>query len=443
MRREGKHLTSFGSNRGSRPSTRRYAACGTIETQAHGRPSRPPPPARRARTNHRHGAAGYVAMPVAAVTEHFLRFAQHDILAEHLTCTSAVPQGRLLPSIVLRSSCSLPLLARLCECVRHMPAGDRDSFARTASLLFSIEAYKVIRQPYKTYFRPHDDLIACGLTQGGDIHAYPDQSALPVWSVASSRSASSRTALSAARPVREADARGRGDTGKGAGFCRYRRCTRRRPFRFRAKPRSSSRGAPDGIFHLAAIVSGEAELDFDKGYRDQSSTARAISSMRSALLTIRMATSLALSSPRDRRGRSALPFPIPDDYHLTRSRATGTQKAICEAAALRLQPPRLLRWHRHPPCRRSASGPASQPRRLPASSPISARAAGRPGSRAACFGGCPHWHTSPRSAVGFLIHGATIDLERSARGRNLSMPGLSATWASRSKRCGALPAKRP
>src|SRR5215475_9307419 len=27
------------------------------------------------------------------------------------------------------------------------------------------------------------------------------------------------------------------------------------------------RGRPDVIFHLAAIVSGEAELDFDKGYR--------------------------------------------------------------------------------------------------------------------------------------------------------------------------------
>ncbi len=26
-------------------------------------------------------------------------------------------------------------------------------------------------------------------------------------------------------------------------------------------------GRPDIIFHLAAIVSGEAELDFDKGYR--------------------------------------------------------------------------------------------------------------------------------------------------------------------------------
>ena len=30
---------------------------------------------------------------------------------------------------------------------------------------------------------------------------------------------------------------------------------------------SSSPTAPDVIFHLASIVSGEAEADFDKGYR--------------------------------------------------------------------------------------------------------------------------------------------------------------------------------
>jgi D-erythronate 2-dehydrogenase len=38
-----------------------------------------------------------------------------------------------------------------------------------------------------------------------------------------------------------------------------------------------------------------------------------------------------------------------------------------------------------------------------------------------------HWHASPRSAVGFLIHGATIDTEAVGARRNLSMPGLSAT----------------
>ncbi|HWL58365.1 MAG TPA: NAD-dependent epimerase, partial [Paracoccus sp. (in: a-proteobacteria)] len=38
-----------------------------------------------------------------------------------------------------------------------------------------------------------------------------------------------------------------------------------------------------------------------------------------------------------------------------------------------------------------------------------------------------HWHTSPRSAVGFMLHAATIDVDLVGPRRNLSMPGLSAT----------------
>src|SRR6202162_4495912 len=38
-----------------------------------------------------------------------------------------------------------------------------------------------------------------------------------------------------------------------------------------------------------------------------------------------------------------------------------------------------------------------------------------------------HWHASPRSAVGFLIHAATMDTAAVGARRNLSMPGLSAT----------------
>src|SRR5262245_16100587 len=35
-------------------------------------------------------------------------------------------------------------------------------------------------------------------------------------------------------------------------------------------------GRPDTIFHLAAVVSGEAELDFDKGYRINLDSTRAL-----------------------------------------------------------------------------------------------------------------------------------------------------------------------
>ena len=38
-----------------------------------------------------------------------------------------------------------------------------------------------------------------------------------------------------------------------------------------------------------------------------------------------------------------------------------------------------------------------------------------------------HWHASPRAAVGFLMHAATLDLAPLGARRTLSMPGLSAT----------------
>src|SRR5438067_13816140 len=38
-----------------------------------------------------------------------------------------------------------------------------------------------------------------------------------------------------------------------------------------------------------------------------------------------------------------------------------------------------------------------------------------------------HWHATPKSAVGFLIHAGTMDLAAVGPRRNLSMPGLSAT----------------
>jgi nucleoside-diphosphate-sugar epimerase len=38
-----------------------------------------------------------------------------------------------------------------------------------------------------------------------------------------------------------------------------------------------------------------------------------------------------------------------------------------------------------------------------------------------------HWHASPRAAVGFLIHAATIDTAKVGPRRNLTMPGLACT----------------
>jgi nucleoside-diphosphate-sugar epimerase len=38
-----------------------------------------------------------------------------------------------------------------------------------------------------------------------------------------------------------------------------------------------------------------------------------------------------------------------------------------------------------------------------------------------------HWHATPRSAVGFLLHAGTMDLAAVGSRRNLTMPGLTAT----------------
>jgi nucleoside-diphosphate-sugar epimerase len=38
-----------------------------------------------------------------------------------------------------------------------------------------------------------------------------------------------------------------------------------------------------------------------------------------------------------------------------------------------------------------------------------------------------HWFASPRAAVGFLVHAATLDGDALGHGRALTMPGVSAT----------------
>ncbi|WP_426239452.1 D-erythronate dehydrogenase [Pararhizobium sp. DWP1-1-3] len=184
---------------------------------------------------------------------------------------------------------------------------------------------------------------------------------------------------------------------------------------------------PDVIFHLAAIVSGEAELDFEKGYRIN------LDGTRYLFDAIRLANGVDGYRPRVVFTSSIavvgapLPYPIPDDYHTTPLTSYGTQKAICElllsdysrrsifdGIAIRL--PTICIRPGKP--NKAASGFFSNILR----EPLVGRQAVLPVSE-----DVRHWHTSPRSAVGFLIHGATIDLETVGPRRALSMPGLSAT----------------
>src|SRR5215471_1353859 len=85
---------------------------------------------------------------------------------------------------------------------------------------------------------------------------------------------------------------------------------------------------PDIIFHLAAIVSGEAEADFEKGYRVN------FAGTRELLEAIRLAGAgyhpkLVFASSIAVFGA---PFPeaIDDEYFLTPLTSYGTQKAMSE-----------------------------------------------------------------------------------------------------------------
>ena len=95
------------------------------------------------------------------------------------------------------------------------------------------------------------------------------------------------------------------------------------------KAASAVEGRPDVIFHLAGVVSGEAELDFDKGYRVNLDGTRALlEAIRATGDGYRPTGRLHLV---DRGVRRAVPAVDPDDFHLTPLTSYGTQKAIGEA----------------------------------------------------------------------------------------------------------------
>ncbi len=183
-------------------------------------------------------------------------------------------------------------------------------------------------------------------------------------------------------------------------------------------------GRPDVIVHLAAVVSGEAETDFAKGYRvnlDGTRTLleaiRAVHGYRPRLV---FASSIAVFG-------APLPDPIPEDFATTPLTSYGTQKAIDEllladytrrgfvdGVGIRL--PTICIRPGAP--NKAASGFFSNILR----EPLVGREAVLPVPETV-----RHWHASPRSAVGFCLRAATIDTELVGPRRSLSMPGLSAT----------------
>lgn len=184
---------------------------------------------------------------------------------------------------------------------------------------------------------------------------------------------------------------------------------------------------PEVIFHLAAVVSGEAEADFDKGYRVNLDGTRALlEAIRAAHTEGGYRPRLVFSSSIAVYG-APLPYPIPEDHHLTPLTSYGTQKAIGELLltdytrrgfvdGIGIRLPTICIRPGAP--NQAASGFFSSILR----EPLVGREAVLPVPETV-----RHWHASPRSAVGFLLRAGTIDSELIGPHRTLSMPGLSAT----------------
>lgn len=184
---------------------------------------------------------------------------------------------------------------------------------------------------------------------------------------------------------------------------------------------------PDVIFHLAGVVSGEAETDFDKGYRVNLDGTRALlEAVRNADGGYKpkfvFTSSIAVYG-------APFPHAIPDDFHLTPLTSYGTQKAVCEllladynrrgfldGVGIRL--PTICVRPGKP--NKAASGFFSGIIR----EPLAGREAVLPVADTV-----RHTHASPRAAVGFLIHAAALTREQLGPRINLAMPGVCCTVA--------------
>lgn len=184
---------------------------------------------------------------------------------------------------------------------------------------------------------------------------------------------------------------------------------------------------PDVIFHLAAIVSGEAESDFAKGYRvNLAGTQALIEAIRAAhqrdgyTPRVVFASSIAVFG-------APMPAVIDDSFHPTPLTSYGTQKAMCElllsdytrrgfldGIALRLPTICIRPGQPNKAASSFFSNILREPLNgLPAVLPVPVETR--------------HWFASPRAAIGFLLHAAALDGARVGAHRALNMPGLSAT----------------
>lgn len=182
-------------------------------------------------------------------------------------------------------------------------------------------------------------------------------------------------------------------------------------------------GKPDVIFHLAGVVSGEAETDFDKGYRvNLDGTRVLLEEIRAAGYKPKVVFTSSVAV-------YGAPFPasIGDEFQLTPLTSYGTQKAISEllladynrrefldGVGIRL--PTICVRPGKP--NKAASGFFSGIIR----EPLAGQEALLPVSETV-----RHTHASPRAAVGFLIHAAGLTRDQLGPRISLAMPGVSCT----------------
>ena len=182
---------------------------------------------------------------------------------------------------------------------------------------------------------------------------------------------------------------------------------------------------PDVVFHLAGVVSGEAEANFDLGYGVNLDGTRALfTAIRAAGRAPRVvyaSTSAVFGGP--------FPEVIPDDFAPTPQSSYGTQKLIGEAlladytrrgfmdgVGLRLPTICVRPGKANRAASSFFSGIIREPLNgLPALLPVAKD--------------WVHTMASPRAAVGFFIHAATMDTGLIGHRRNLTLPGVAVTVA--------------
>ncbi|MCC7322056.1 MAG: SDR family oxidoreductase [Rubellimicrobium sp.] len=182
---------------------------------------------------------------------------------------------------------------------------------------------------------------------------------------------------------------------------------------------------PDVVFHIAGVVSGSAESDFDLGYRVNLDGTRALwDAVRlsgTAPRVVFTSTTAVYGGP--------LPETVPDDFAPTPQSSYGTQKLMCELMladytrrgfmdGIGLRFPTICVRPGAP--NGAASGFFSSIIR----EPLAGLPALLPVPR-----DLVHTHASPRSAVGFLLHAATMDTGALAGRPNLVMPGVAVSVA--------------